>query len=145
MMQRAGSSTVAIRFRATDHRCQSSKPAPPVIVNPPKAPEEAVRRDKKQAPQPRSPEITVPFPDWKPGRGERWDGPCFLKGTEGRGANLPPNAPPDRITCTIQCGKYEVKFFFLGNSGDVCTRPDLLARAQELATRTHKHPPGRGP
>lgn len=109
--------------------------------------EEAVKRrtgERKQAPQPRPPEVTVPFPNWKPGPGERWDGPCFLKGTEGRGASLPPKAPPDWITCIIQCGKYEVRFFILSNSGDVCTAPDLLARAQKLATSAHDMP-GRGP
>jgi len=97
----------------------------------------AASRRKQGSPRPRPPEVTVPFPDWKPGPGERWDGPCFLKGITGPGANLPPNAPPGEIMCTIQCGKYQIKFFALGNSGDVCTDPDLLARAQDLATRTH--------
>jgi hypothetical protein len=67
-------------------------PAPVVVEPEPpeRDPEEAVRqrgRTAKPAPELKAPEVTTPDDGWRPDPGKRWDGPCFHKGTEGRGAN----------------------------------------------------------
>lgn len=95
---------------------------------------EAARRNALRKPKP--PEVReFPIPsDWKPGPGKYPYGPCFHKGTSGRGAFVPEGAPPDWISCTYQCGKYQVILHDIrGTSDKDCEQEVHLKRAEKEA------------
>jgi hypothetical protein len=100
-------------------------------------PEEAVKRrsggDPKQTPRPKPVEVSINDEDWKPEpRKERWQ-PCFSKGVGG-GPSGDDMAKPTRISCTYQCGRYQVILRNLwGTSGRDCDQWKHLKRAEEEA------------
>ena len=62
--------------------------------------------------------------------------PCTHIGTEGRGANLPPNAPPALMRCRYLCFGVQVSLDdVLGKSGTECNNPKHLERAARKAAR----------
>jgi len=46
--------------------------------------------------------------------------------------------PPDWLTCTYQCGKYQVKLHdVMGRSGRDCDKSQHLKRAEKEAEKLH--------
>jgi hypothetical protein len=88
---------------------ETTKPPPPVIVNPLEGAERETEEATRRYDRPPKPNRVRIDPNWKPATpNEPRDKPCWYVGLGGGGPFRPEKAPADWARCSYRCGRYEV-------------------------------------